>query len=96
MSQLHNVILFNTYKIDVVRNAALEEIENGIKFGMWGRNINNLRYIDDITLVIGNQKNIIRQAQQNVLMRLNCAVSCGYVCQNKQLMKSSYAFYCRS
>ena len=41
--------LFNLYAEDIMRNAGLEEAQAGIKFA--GRNINNLRYADDITLM---------------------------------------------
>ena len=38
--------LFNSYAEYVIRNAGLDEITAGIKVA--GRNINNLRYADDI------------------------------------------------
>ena len=40
--------LFNLYAEDIMRNAGLEETQAGIKIA--GRNINNLRYVDDTTL----------------------------------------------
>ena len=40
--------LFNLYAEYIMRNAGLEEAQAGIKIA--GRNINNLRYADDITL----------------------------------------------
>ena len=40
--------LFNLYAEYIMRNAGLEETQAGIKIA--GRNINNLRYTDDITL----------------------------------------------
>ena len=40
--------LFNFYAEYIMRNAGLHEIQAGIKIA--GRNINNLRYTDDITL----------------------------------------------
>ena len=40
--------LFNSYAEYIMRNAQLEEAPAGIKIS--GRNINNLRYADDITL----------------------------------------------
>ena len=40
--------LFNLYADCIMRNAGLEEPQAGIKIA--GRNINNLRYTDDITL----------------------------------------------
>ena len=41
--------LFNFYAEYIMRNAGLEETEAGIKIA--GRNINNLRYADDTTLM---------------------------------------------
>ena len=41
--------LFNLYAEYIMRNAGLEEAQVGIKIA--GRNINNLRYADDITLM---------------------------------------------
>ena len=41
--------LFNFYAEYIMRNAGLEEAQAGIKID--GRNINNLRYADDTTLI---------------------------------------------
>ena len=41
--------LFNLYAEYIMRNAGLEEAQAGIKTA--GRNINNLRYADDTTLM---------------------------------------------
>ena len=41
--------LFNLYVEYIMRNAGLEETQAGIKIA--GRNINNLRYADDTTLM---------------------------------------------
>ena len=41
--------LFNLYAEYIMRNAGLDEAEAGIKIS--GRNINNLRYADDTTLM---------------------------------------------
>ena len=41
--------LFNLYAEYIMRNAGLEETQTGIKVA--GRNINNLRYADDTTLM---------------------------------------------
>ena len=41
--------LFNLYAEYIMRNAGLEEAQAGIKIA--GRNINNLRYADDTTLM---------------------------------------------
>ena len=47
--------LFNLYAEYIMRNAGLEETQAGIKIA--GRNINNLRYVDDTTLVTEAKKN---------------------------------------
>ena len=41
--------LFNLYAVYIMRNAGLEETQAGIKIAR--RNINNLRYADDTTLM---------------------------------------------
>ena len=41
--------LFNLYAEYIMRNTGLEEAQTGIKIA--GRNINNLRYADDTTLM---------------------------------------------
>ena len=41
--------LFNLYAEYIMRNAGLDEVQDGIKIA--GRNINNLRYADDTTLM---------------------------------------------
>ena len=42
--------LFNLYAECIMKNAGLDEAQAGIKIA--GRNINNLRYVDDTTLMI--------------------------------------------
>ena len=49
MSRLHIVILFNLYAEYIMQNARLDEAQAGIKIAR--RNINNLRYRDDTTLM---------------------------------------------
>ena len=46
-----------------MRNAPLDELQAGIKIG--GRNINNLRYADDITLMAESEEEL-----KNFLMRV--------------------------
>ena len=41
--------LFNLYAEHIMTNAGLEEAQAGIKIA--GRNINNLRYADDTTII---------------------------------------------
>ena len=49
-----NLNLFNFYAADIMRNAGLEEAQAGIKIAR--RNINNLRYADDTTLIVESKK----------------------------------------
>ena len=44
-----SLCLFNFYAEYITRNARLDEVQAGIKSA--GRNINNLRYADDITVM---------------------------------------------
>ena len=46
--------LFNLYAEYIMRNAGLEEAQAGIKIS--GRNINNLRYADDTTLMAESEE----------------------------------------
>ena len=46
--------LFNFYAEYIMRNAGLDEAQAGIKIA--GRNINNLRYADDTTLVAESEE----------------------------------------
>ena len=47
-----------------MRNAGLEEAQAGIKIG--GRNINNLRYADDTTLMAESEEEL-----KSLLMKVN-------------------------
>ena len=47
--------LFNLYAEYIMRNAKLDEAQAGIK--ITGRNINNLRYVDDTTLLAESERN---------------------------------------
>ena len=46
--------LFNLYEEYIMRNTGLEEVQTGIKIAR--RNINNLRYADDTTLMAESEK----------------------------------------
>ena len=48
--------LFNLYAEHIMRNAGLEEAQAGIK--ITGRNINNLRYADDTTLMAESEEEL--------------------------------------
>ena len=48
--------LFNFYAEYIMRNAGLDEAQAGIKIA--GRNINNLRYVDDTTLMAESEEQL--------------------------------------
>ena len=57
--------LFNLYAEYIMRNAGLDEGQAGIKFA--GRNIRNLRYADDTTLMAeskGELKNLLMEVKE--------------------------------
>ena len=55
--------LFNLYAEYIMRNAGLEEAQTAIKIA--GRNINNLRYADDTTLMAESE-----EESKNLLMKV--------------------------
>ena len=48
--------LFKPYTKHIMRNAGLDELQVGIKIGR--RNINNLRYADDTTLMAESEEEL--------------------------------------
>ena len=67
--------LFNLYAEYIVRNAGLEEAQAGIKIAK--RNINNLRYVDDTTLMAESEEELksllmkVKEESENVGLKLN-------------------------
>ena len=66
--------LFNSYAEYITRNAGLDEAQVGIKIAR--RNISNLRYTDDATLMaeIEELKNLLmkmKEESENVGLKLN-------------------------
>ena len=66
--------LFNFYTEYIIRNAGLEEAQAGIKIAR--RNINNLRYADDTTLMAESQelKSLlmkVKEESEKVGLKLN-------------------------
>ena len=66
--------LFNFYAQYIMRNARLDEAQAGIK--VTGRNINNLRYADDTTLMAESEelKSLlmkVRVEREKVSLKLN-------------------------
>ena len=56
--------LFNLHAEYIMRNAGLDEAQAGIKIA--GRNINNLRYADDTTLMAESEelKNLLMKVRE--------------------------------
>ena len=66
--------LFNLYAEYILRNAGLDEAQAGMKIA--GRNINNLRYADDTTLMAESEelKNLfmkVKEESEKVSLKLN-------------------------
>ena len=67
--------LFNLYAEYIMRNAGLEETQAGIKIA--GRNINNLRYADDTTLMAESEEELksllmkVKEESEKVGFKLN-------------------------
>ena len=67
--------LFNLYAENIMRNAGLDELQVGIKIGE--RNINNLRYADDITLMAESDEQLksilirVKEESERARLKLN-------------------------
>ena len=76
--------LFNLYAEYIMRNAGLEEAQAGLKIA--GRNINNLRYADDTTLMAENEEELksllmkVKEETEQVGLKLSI--------QNSKIMAS--------
>ena len=76
--------LFNLYAEYIMRNSGLEEAQGGIKIA--GRNINNLRYADDTTLMAESEEELksllmrVKEESEKVGLKLNI--------QKKKIMAS--------
>ena len=76
LSRLYIVtLLFNFYAEYIMRNAGLDEAQTGIKIA--GRNINNLRYADDTTLMAESKEGLksflmkVKEESEKVGLKLN-------------------------
>ena len=67
--------LFNFYAEYIMRNSGLDEAQAGIKIAR--RNINNLRYADDTTLMAESKEELksllikVKEESENVGLKLN-------------------------
>src|SRR5574338_286583 len=79
-----SLCLFNLYAEYIMRNAGLDEAQAGIKIA--GRNINNLRYADDTTLMAESEEELksplmkVKEGSEKVGLKLNI--------QKKKIMAS--------
>ena len=76
--------LFNFYAEYIMKNAGVEEVQAGIKIS--GRNIKNLRYADDTTLMAESEEELnsllmkVKEESEKVGFKLNI--------QNTKIMAS--------
>ena len=67
--------LFNLYSEYIMQNAGLDEAQDGIKIA--GRNINNLRYADDTTLMAESEEELksllmkVKEESEKIGLNLN-------------------------
>ena len=67
--------LFNLYAEYIMRNTGLDEAQSGIKIA--GRNINNLRYADDTTLMAESEEELksilvkVKEESEKVGLKFN-------------------------
>ena len=67
--------LFNLYAEYIMRNTGLDEAQAGIKIA--GRNLNNLRYADDTTLMAESKEELksilmkVKEEREKVGLKLN-------------------------
>ena len=77
--------LFNVYTEYIMQNASLDEAQAGIRIS--GRNINNLRYADDTTLMAESKEELksllmkVKEESEKVALKLNI--------QKAKIMESS-------
>ena len=70
-----SLCLFNLYAEYIIRKAGLEEAQAGIKIAR--RNINNLRYADDTTLMAESEEELksllmkLKEESEKVVLKLN-------------------------
>ena len=67
--------LFNLYVVYIMQNARLDEAQDGMKIAR--RNINNLRYTDDTTLMAESEEELkrlvmkVKEESEKVGLKLN-------------------------
>ena len=75
MARLYIVTLFKLYAQNIIWNAELAEAQAGIKIA--GRNVNNLRYADDTTLMEESEEKLkslfmsVKEESEKAGLKLN-------------------------
>ena len=75
MSRLYTVTVFNLYAEYIMRSAGLDEAQAGIKIE--GRNVSNLRYADDTTLMAESEEElksllmIVKEKSEKFWLKVN-------------------------
>ena len=75
MTGLSAVTLFNLYIEHIMRNAGLDELQAGIKIAR--RDINNLRYLDNTTLMAESEEELksllmsVKEDSEKANLKLN-------------------------
>ena len=70
--------LFNLYAGYIMRNAGLDESQDGVKIA--GRNINNLRYADDSTLMAESEQELkslltrVKEQREETVLKCNIQI----------------------
>ena len=98
--------LFNLYAEYITQNAGLDEAQDGIKLAR--RNINNLRYADDTTLIAESEEELksllmkVKEESEKVGLKLNIqkteiimANRCGNSGNSNRLIYGSLQNHCR-
>ena len=73
-----SLCLFNSYAEYIMQNARLDEAQTGIKIAR--RNINNLRYVDDNTLIAESEEEVksllmnVKEESEKVGLTLNIQI----------------------
>ena len=75
MSRLYIVTVLNLYAEHIMRNAGLDEAQAGIKIAE--RNINNLRYADNTSLMVESKEELksllikVKEESEKISLKLN-------------------------
>ena len=82
--------MFNLYAEHIMRNAELDELQAGIKIGR--RNISNLRYADDTTLMAESEEEL-----KSLLMRVEASerASLKLNIKKAKIMASGIYLHCK-